>query len=239
MADIKHVGRVKDSGRKCLVVFRTLPGDAYSCLVVLTENLRPDYHDPLINLVESNAGQTAHEFADVLNRNIFSNGTNMLTALHVQGMLTKMPTDQIVMTPNSSTTIVLAELNQLIAESNNMSVQDLAVKSTEKGVEVKEVGQVNDISPKTIGDQTEGELNQLLDPVEQKLQESLLNQVDAPLSDADLAKQYRSDADRLSKEAAELRRMAEELVPTKRKAPAKTTAKTTKSRSTKSTADNV
>jgi len=33
-----------------------------------------------------------------------------------------------------------------------------------------------------------------------------------------LAKKYRSDADRLSKEAAQLRRMAEDLVPAKKKA---------------------
>jgi hypothetical protein len=32
-----------------------------------------------------------------------------------------------------------------------------------------------------------------------------------------MAKKYRSDADRLSKEAAQLRRMAEDLVPTKKK----------------------
>jgi hypothetical protein len=38
-----------------------------------------------------------------------------------------------------------------------------------------------------------------------------------PLSDEDLARKYRSDADRLSKEAAELRRQAETLVPTKKK----------------------
>ena len=46
----------------------------------------------------------------------------------------------------------------------------------------------------------------------------------APLTDADLAAQYRSDADRLSKEAAALRRQAEELVPTKKKTAKKTTA---------------
>ena len=39
----------------------------------------------------------------------------------------------------------------------------------------------------------------------------------APLSDEAIAKKFRSDADRLSKEAAELRRQAEELVPTKKK----------------------
>ena len=41
------------------------------------------------------------------------------------------------------------------------------------------------------------------------------------LSDEDLAKSYRSQADRLSKEAAQLRRQAEELVPTKKKSKAK------------------
>ena len=38
----------------------------------------------------------------------------------------------------------------------------------------------------------------------------------AVLDDNMLASQYRSQADRLSKEAAELRRQAEELVPTKK-----------------------
>jgi len=38
-----------------------------------------------------------------------------------------------------------------------------------------------------------------------------------PLTDEDLARSYRSQADRLSKEAAQLRRQAEELVPTKKK----------------------
>jgi len=45
------------------------------------------------------------------------------------------------------------------------------------------------------------------------------------LTDDDLATKYRSDADRLSKEAAELRRQAEELVPTKKKRSAKKATK--------------
>ena len=47
---------------------------------------------------------------------------------------------------------------------------------------------------------------------------------DGVITDETLAKKFRSDADRLSKEAAELRRQAEELVPTKKKAVAKKTA---------------
>jgi len=43
------------------------------------------------------------------------------------------------------------------------------------------------------------------------------------LDDAALAAKYRSDADRLYKEAKQLREMAEELVPTKKKSKAKST----------------
>ena len=33
MADLKHIGRMKKTGRKVAVVFRTLPGEPESCLV--------------------------------------------------------------------------------------------------------------------------------------------------------------------------------------------------------------
>jgi hypothetical protein len=207
MAEIKHVGRLKSSGRKCLVVFRTLPGDAFNCLVILTEKLHPSYHDALINLVESNAAQAAFEFADVLNRNIFSDGTNMLQSLHLQGMLTRLATDQVEMTPNSSTVILLAELNQLIAQARNCSVQDLAVKDANDKVEVTEIAKVQDISPTS---ESESEFAKTTSA-------SVNSEIQAPLTDEDLAKKYRSDADRLSKEAAALRRMADELVPSKKK----------------------
>lgn len=213
MADIKHVGRIKSTGRKCLIVFRTLPNDAFNCLVVLTENLTPSYHDALINLVESNAAQVAFEFADVLNRNIFSDGTNMLRSMHVQGMLTKLPTDAVEITPNAHATILLAELNQLIAEQQGVSVQDLAVKEDNvKNAEVQEIAKIRDLMEPEV-----------VDPIEEQQLNQVLSQVEQPLSDDDLAKKYRSDADRLSKEAAQLRRMAEELVPSKKKQKEKST----------------
>ena len=61
MQTLKHVGRIKSTGRRCLVVFRTLPGDAFSCLVIQTESLDPSQHDSLINLVESNSAQAKRE----------------------------------------------------------------------------------------------------------------------------------------------------------------------------------
>lgn len=203
MADLKHIGRIKDNGRKCIVVFRTLPGDAFSCLVIMTESLSESYHDSLINLVESNAAQGNSELSEVLARAVFSDGSTMLPSLHVKGLLTKVPTSAVEMTPNSSVNILLSELNQIIAEQRGVSVQDLALQpdAPKPNTEVKEIATAQDISPKA------GNTDPIVDQVAPQV-----------LTDADLAKKYRSDADRLSKEAAQLRRLAEELVPTKKKA---------------------
>jgi hypothetical protein len=192
MADIKHVGRVITTGKKCLVAYRTLPGDSGSCLIIPTENLPDSYHDAIINLVESNAGQSAYEFAEVLARSLFPDGSTMLSALHTQGRLVKAPTDQIEMLPNTQTSIVLSELNQIIAEQRGTTVDDLSVKtSVEKQIKESEVA-IKETENK------KADIS-LLTPEQQ-------------------ARHYRSEADRLSKEAASFRRMAEELVPTTKKA---------------------
>ncbi len=208
--ELKHIGRMKQTGRKCIVVFRTLPGDAFNALVILTESLSDSYHDALINLVDGNAAQTTPELSEVLARSIFPDGSTMLPSLHVKGLLTKVPTDQVVMTPNMTTTVLLSELNQLIAEQRGISVQDLAMRPDDKDVVIQEIASAKDISP------TQGNTDPLMD--QGKTTSSSVNQVEESMTPDQLAKKYRSDADRLSKEAAQLRRMAEELVPTKRKA---------------------
>ena len=210
MANIKHVGRIKTTGRKCLVVFKTLPGDAFNCLVVPTESLPADYHDSLINLVETNAAQNAFEFAEVLARGTFPDGSTMLPSLHVKGLMTKIGTDQVEMLPNNSVSILLSELNQMIAEQRGVSVQDLAIKEDpKKNVEIQEIATATDISPPA------GNTDPLMD--QGRTTSASVNESVEPLTDEALAKKYRSDADRLAKEAAQLRRMAEELVPTKKK----------------------
>lgn len=209
MVELKHVGRVKATGRKCLVAYRTLPGDAYNCLIVPTEGLADSQHDAIINLVNSTAGQDAYEFAEVMARTNFPDGSIMLANLHVQGKLVKVATDQIEMTPTTQFKISLAELNQLIAEQRGVSVQDLAVrpesqdKREQKKAEVTEIASARDISPKAGEDVSK--------TVEERLAES------ANLTPEQTAAKLRSEADRLYKEAAKLRKEAEELSPTKKK----------------------
>lgn len=203
MSDLKHVGRIASTGKKCVVVFRTLPGDAFNCLIILTESLPASYHDALISLVDSAGAQSNSELSELLARALFPDGSTMLPSLHSKGFLVKVPTDKVEMTPNSSLHINLAELNQIIAEQRGISVQDLM-----PGTQVTEIASVNDISPTTN------------DPVvADEGKTTSLSVGDEGLSSEALAKKYRSDADRLSKEAAQLRRMAEDLVPTKKKVP--------------------
>ena len=207
MADLKHVGRIVSTGRKCLVAYRTLPGESDHCLVVQTENLPDEQHTALINLVESGAGQESGEFAEVLARANFPDGSIMLAALHTQGKLTKVPTSQVEMLPNFNVKINLAELNVLIAQQNNVAVDDLAIKSSSAKVEVKEVGSVNEMPAETsdIGKTTSASVN-----------ETYVEPTKFDSAEAE-AKHYRSQADKLAKQAAEMRRKAEELAPTKKK----------------------
>jgi hypothetical protein len=195
MSELKHVGRVIATNKKCLVAYRTLPGDANFCLIVPTENLPDIYHDAIINLAESQTGQDAYEFAEALDRTQFPDGGNMLRGLHATGRLVKVPTNSIEMVPSPGTAIVLSELNQIIAEQRGLTVDSLSIKEnfaeklTEKPmVEAKATATVETV-----------QAVDLTDPIA-------------------TAKHYRSQADKLAKEAANFRRLAEELVPTKKKA---------------------
>lgn len=203
MVDLKHVGRVKATGRKCLVAFRTLPGDAYNCLIIPTENLDDSYHDALIQLVESPAAQSAYEFGEVLSRAKFPDGSTMLPALHTQGRLLKLATDGVEMTPNFQAKVLLSDLNQLIAEQRNCAVDDLSIKEPVRDdVQVVEVAKVKDLTPSA--KTTSASVNE---------EPQTAASFDTPEAEA---KFYRSQADKLAKQAAEMRRKAEELVPVKK-----------------------
>jgi hypothetical protein len=208
--EMKHVGRIKTNGKKCIVVFRTLPGDAYNCLIAPTENLPDSYHDAIINLVESSGGQSSNEFGEVMARSQFPDGSIMLAALHTQGRLIKVSTDNVEMLPNSTTSIQLSELNQIIAEQQGVAVDALALKSGVAAdpkpapkVEVQEIGSVNEMAKETadVGKTTSSSA---------AMEETVDQSPEAQ------AKRFRSEADRLAKQAAEMRRKAEELVPTKK-----------------------
>lgn len=201
---LKHVGRLKNNKRRAIVAYRTIPGDPYSALVVMTESLPADEHDTLIKLVESPAGQNSYELAEAMARTYLPDGRNMLSGFHATGQLKKISTSDIEMTPDSVTTIGLDELNQVIAQQRGVSLEDLAVKPTSAS-EAKKPEETKVEEPTTTTTYAES-----------------VSATEGVLTDDQLAAQLRSQADAMFKEAKRLREQAEELVPTKKRSTKKT-----------------
>ena len=198
---LKHVGKMKHNDAKICVVYRTLPGDSHSALVVGTSSLVDQYHNSLMQVVESQDGQQANELGDALSTRFFPDGTNMLEQLHLTGKLVKVATDKIWMTPDTVTTISLDELNVMIAEQKGVSLDDLSIKA--------DMPHVKKQGPEEIKVETKD-----LDEVVSSTETLTEPKVEEPES----ASAYRSKADKLYKEAARLRKMADELDPPKKKA---------------------
>ena len=111
---VKHIGKHND--RKVAVVFRTIPGMDHMCLVIYPETIPAHWHDAIMKVLESDVGQQAEELADALHRNLLPDGRNILETLHREGMLKKVNTEQIIMTPTTTSTVRLDELNKILTE---------------------------------------------------------------------------------------------------------------------------
>ena len=114
MSFLKHVGKQGD--RKVAIIFREIPGEPHMCLVTYTETLNQHIHDPLIRCIESDIGQHAESLSDALHRTLGLDGQPILQTLHREGLLKKVNTESIVVTPNSQTKIKLNELNKILTE---------------------------------------------------------------------------------------------------------------------------
>ena len=202
MANIKHVGRLTSNNRKIAVAYRVLPNDPDHALVVDTATLSDADHDSLMKLIESPAGQQAHELAVAMDRAVLSDGSRMLPRFHATGRLKKVKTSEVEMTPNNTTAVLLSEINQAVAEQKGVTVADLAIGSDTK---TETVATVNEM-PKT-------ENSVLAEADAARIQAPN----DGVISDEQLAASLRSQADGMFKEAKRLREQAEELVPTKKK----------------------
>jgi hypothetical protein len=114
MSFLRHVGKIGD--RKVAIAFREVPGEVHMALVVYTESLNRHIHDPLMKCIESDIGQNSENLADALNRTHTNDGKIILQVLHKEGLLKKVQTNQVVMTPSPSTQIKLDELNKILDE---------------------------------------------------------------------------------------------------------------------------
>ena len=85
-------------------------------LVIYSDLLPRMVHDEVMRAIESPQGQEAKEISDVLFRTIMADGHNCLDSLHRNGLMKKVPTNQVLVTPTSNSSVRLDELNDILDE---------------------------------------------------------------------------------------------------------------------------
>jgi hypothetical protein len=78
-----------------------------------------------MTVLESPVGQQANDLADALFRNTMPDGQNTLTVLHTNGMIQKVPCNQVIVQANAKSSVRLDELNEIL---NEMAQGEEAVK---------------------------------------------------------------------------------------------------------------
>lgn len=111
---LKHIGRQGD--RKVAIIFREVPGEDHMALVVYPDVLPTHMHDALMKAIESAEAQSADSLGDALHSKLFPDGRPMLVALHTEGMIKKVQTETVVVTPTPSTSARLDEINKIVRE---------------------------------------------------------------------------------------------------------------------------
>ena len=123
---LKHV--VKHNSRKAALLYRQVPGEDHMCLLVYSDLLPRMIHDEVMKTLESPVGQQANDLADALFRNIMPDGQNTLQVLHINGMIQKVPCNQVLVQANAKSSVRLDELNDILNEmaQGQEAVQRLA-----------------------------------------------------------------------------------------------------------------
>jgi hypothetical protein len=204
MATMKHVGKIKSTGRRCVVVFREMYDekgkviDENNCLLFETENLPDAEHQDLMRILESEQAQSTGDLFNVLARSRLGSGDLALSWLSRANRLRKFPTNNIDMTPDARTRIGLDTLNKI-------------VKMQKSGASQQQIENVlrndTDLPPRQAESVTES--------INETVATDAANAPtgDGVLDDAAIAKSYLDQADVFAKQAEELRAQAYQLVP--------------------------
>ncbi|HAT69931.1 MAG TPA: hypothetical protein DCS22_05455 [Flavobacteriaceae bacterium] len=190
MAFIKHIGQIVTTQQKVVVMFRQLPEEPNSCLLVDVQGLSDDMHNDLMNEVESASAQQQVDFYNHAHTHFFRDGSKMLERLHHNKLFIKLDTNKVMMTPDNKTNIRLDKLNDQLGtleKSPNITEADFN-KQLNLDSEAVTVG--DEVKPLTVTKKD----NKVLD-------------------DFALAKGYVTQAEGMETEAKKLRVQAYELIP--------------------------
>ena len=192
----KHVGKHKD--KKVVLLYRQVPNEDHMCLVTYSELLPRLVHDEVMKVLESPMGQQASNLSDALFRHIMADGRNCLEALHRDGFIKKVPTNQILVTPNTTSSVRLDELNSILDEmaKGEDAVKRLAELDANKGITGKRATVDREVGL----------------PPASRTAELPQTSVNAALTDQDLALQRMQQARTMKESAEQLLRESQRLL---------------------------
>lgn len=185
---IKHIGKHGD--RKVAIVFREVPGEEHMTLVIYPQTLAVHMHDSIMRVIESPEGQSAENLGDALFRSLLPDGRAMLQTLHSEGMIKKVQAKQVTVTPTPSSSVNLAEMNEIIRKMKmgQEAIQEMANLDANKGYNGK--AKRRDDFGREVGA-----------PVPQRMAEVAGSDAAKALDDAQLAQDRMAQATRMEAEA--------------------------------------
>jgi len=205
---LKHIGRHGD--RKVAILFREVPNEDHMCLVCYPETLPTHIHDSIMRTLESEVGQQANNLADALHRNLLPDGRPQLEALHKEGMIKKIPTAQVIVTPTAQSSVKLDEMNKIIKEMEQGADALKRLQDIDKATGFVDPAQKR----KAEAEYKRSQERRVQEPV------APLQSVDGTLDDKALAsnmlaqaKRMESEAQGLIAEAARMKKDAERMNP--------------------------
>jgi hypothetical protein len=112
MANIKkHVGKVKSTDKRCVVVFMQLPDEKNQALIIDVEALQPRYEQILLEVVDSAEGQNENDLASAMaRRTVQESGRTVLEEFHRHGLMRKEPIENIIMMPRPNAPFPLRDI---------------------------------------------------------------------------------------------------------------------------------
>lgn len=195
--------------RNIAILYRKVPNEDHMCLVIQPDVLPAHWHDTIMKVLESDVGQQAKELADALHRNLLPDGRNILETLHLERMIKKVRTSDVLVTPRSNSSIRLDELNKMLdeMEQGEEAVRRMAQNDASRGL-------VD--APTKRAAEAEFKKSQAAKAAQSRIQAN----PDQALSDADIAADMLAQAKRMEveaqgmiSEAARMKKEAERLHP--------------------------
>ncbi len=131
---LKHVGILKNTSKRVVIVFHEIPGTTDRALVCDMEALPPRMHDAVMGIVESQEAQRGEikDIYELLARRLFPDtGVPVINELHNRGYLQSVAQNNVIVMPRPNVQIPLdilvSEIKRLNSQKRTNTQVDLDI----------------------------------------------------------------------------------------------------------------